>query len=431
MAVLTNFLKLLKPEKNDYVDVDKHISENYDKIDSKMQELNTSNSGKLDKGAVSSEYDTAKKIEDKIKEAKKIADNAITPDIYYGVSDFRHKNTAYNVGDKVECMFNFELFLECIQGGTTSGNPLDTRNVVHNQQLTDGTVKWIVRTHVTNEMVDKKLNKGNVPEKYNTAEKIGNEIDGKVSKKVTRGNAGEYTQNDIGWHWNPHDIPLLGSLLHSPHDYGNDYWTQLMISHRGQGVMYRYKDESQSPVISPIYKIYTEENCFYATELAGAIKNGYIQDSGQKTKNKCYLDKVTKQPYRCLENTTDTSVTTKFELITNLEIVNKIGKRTKELFNGSHIANTQEYKPLCKVDSVYTQIIIKCFNNNNKTDADGNTFIIPNIENIEFFNLTFTSTNNVQERFDFKIQQETLYCKQASAGFTTDNNGISKVIGIY
>ena len=39
MAVLTNFLKLLKPEKNDYVDVDKHISENYDKIDSKMQEL--------------------------------------------------------------------------------------------------------------------------------------------------------------------------------------------------------------------------------------------------------------------------------------------------------------------------------------------------------------------------------------------------------
>ena len=39
MAILTKFLKLLKPERNDYVDVDKHISENYDKIDSKMQEL--------------------------------------------------------------------------------------------------------------------------------------------------------------------------------------------------------------------------------------------------------------------------------------------------------------------------------------------------------------------------------------------------------
>ncbi len=77
MAVLTNFLKLLKPEKNDYVDVDKHISENYDKIDSKMQELSTSNNGKLDKGAVSSEYDTAKKIEDKIKAAQGTADNKL------------------------------------------------------------------------------------------------------------------------------------------------------------------------------------------------------------------------------------------------------------------------------------------------------------------------------------------------------------------
>ena len=67
MAILTKFLKLLKPEKNDYVDVEKHLSENYDKIDTKMEELSNSNDEKLNKGAVSSEYDTAKKIEDKIK----------------------------------------------------------------------------------------------------------------------------------------------------------------------------------------------------------------------------------------------------------------------------------------------------------------------------------------------------------------------------
>lgn len=67
MAILTKFLKLLKPEKNDYVDVEKHLSENYDKIDAKMEELSNSNDKKLDKGAVSTEYDTAKKIEDKIK----------------------------------------------------------------------------------------------------------------------------------------------------------------------------------------------------------------------------------------------------------------------------------------------------------------------------------------------------------------------------
>lgn len=67
MAILTKFLQLLKPERNDYVDVEKHLSENYDKIDTKIEELSNSNDEKLNKGAVSSEYDTAKKIEDKIK----------------------------------------------------------------------------------------------------------------------------------------------------------------------------------------------------------------------------------------------------------------------------------------------------------------------------------------------------------------------------
>ncbi|MCF2612975.1 hypothetical protein [Fusobacterium perfoetens] len=77
MPILTNFLKLLKPEKNDYVDVEKHISENYDKIDNKMEELSSSNDEKLNKGNVSSEYDTAKKIEDKIKAVQDTADNKL------------------------------------------------------------------------------------------------------------------------------------------------------------------------------------------------------------------------------------------------------------------------------------------------------------------------------------------------------------------
>lgn len=49
MAILTKFLKLLKPERNDYVDVEKHLSENYDKIDAKMEELSNSNDEKYDK----------------------------------------------------------------------------------------------------------------------------------------------------------------------------------------------------------------------------------------------------------------------------------------------------------------------------------------------------------------------------------------------
>lgn len=77
-----------------------------------------------------------------------VEDAAITPAVYHDVSDFRHKQTAYNLGDKVECMFNHELFLECTQAGTTASTPLDTRNVKHGQVLTDGSVQWTVRTHI-------------------------------------------------------------------------------------------------------------------------------------------------------------------------------------------------------------------------------------------------------------------------------------------
>ncbi len=77
-----------------------------------------------------------------------VNDAAITPAVYHDVSDFRHKNTTYGVGDKVECMFNHELFLECTKAGTTSNTPLDTRNVTHGQVLTDGGVQWTVRTHI-------------------------------------------------------------------------------------------------------------------------------------------------------------------------------------------------------------------------------------------------------------------------------------------
>lgn len=104
MAILTKFLKLLKPERNDYVDVEKHLSENYDKIDAKMEELSNSNDKKLDKGAVSLEYDTAKKIEEKIKEAKKAGDDA------KDITDKKYDKT----------------------GGTISGNVVITGNEVVN-----------------------------------------------------------------------------------------------------------------------------------------------------------------------------------------------------------------------------------------------------------------------------------------------------------
>lgn len=104
MAFITNFLKLLKPQPNEYINVTTQISENYDKIDAKMEELSNSNDEKLDKGAVSTDYDTAKKIEEKIKEAKKAGDDA------KDITDKKYDKT----------------------GGTISGNVVITGNEVVN-----------------------------------------------------------------------------------------------------------------------------------------------------------------------------------------------------------------------------------------------------------------------------------------------------------
>lgn len=73
---------------------------------------------------------------------------AVHVPLMYEINDFRRMNKAYNVGDRVACAFLYDLFLECTQAGTTSNETLDTRNVTHGQVITDGTVKWTVRTHI-------------------------------------------------------------------------------------------------------------------------------------------------------------------------------------------------------------------------------------------------------------------------------------------
>ena len=49
MALITKFLKLLKPQPNEYINVTTQISDNYDKIDAEMEKLSKSNDGKYDK----------------------------------------------------------------------------------------------------------------------------------------------------------------------------------------------------------------------------------------------------------------------------------------------------------------------------------------------------------------------------------------------
>ena len=73
---------------------------------------------------------------------------AVCTQLIYEINEFRRKSTAYKVGDKVDCAFQYERFLECTKAGKTSAKLLDTRNVTHGHVIADGMVEWTVRTHV-------------------------------------------------------------------------------------------------------------------------------------------------------------------------------------------------------------------------------------------------------------------------------------------
>lgn len=113
MAILTKFLKLLKPEKNDYVDVEKHLSENYDKIDTKMEELSNSNDGKLNKGNVPDVLNSAEKI---IKALQGNTGIKFDENLLY-LNDAGTKKKGYCYIDKLT-----DGIFECIQGTTTTVN---------------------------------------------------------------------------------------------------------------------------------------------------------------------------------------------------------------------------------------------------------------------------------------------------------------------
>ena len=97
MGILTNFLKLLKPEPNDFVDVVKHISENYDKLDENAETTNQSLKGlkndKLDKGTYpGTATDIKNEIDGKVSKAGDIVDGNLkmtgTAPIEIDVSSF-------------------------------------------------------------------------------------------------------------------------------------------------------------------------------------------------------------------------------------------------------------------------------------------------------------------------------------------------------
>ena len=87
------------------------------------------------------------KLADEEDELNPMADTAaLRPANVFKLCNFRILNTTYAVGDVVACAYHADLQLRCIQAGTTTNQTLNTSQVVAGQELTDGTVKWIVET---------------------------------------------------------------------------------------------------------------------------------------------------------------------------------------------------------------------------------------------------------------------------------------------
>lgn len=105
----------------------------------------------------------------------------------YEINEFRRKSTAYNVGDKVDCAFQYERFLECTKAGTTSADLLDTRSVTHGQVIADGTVEWTVRTHARSINGSVAREDGDVPVDVGVKTVNGKGPDGSGNVKVDTG----------------------------------------------------------------------------------------------------------------------------------------------------------------------------------------------------------------------------------------------------
>ena len=96
-------------------------------------------------------------LADETAEKNPTAARALAPANVYKLCNFRIISTAYEVGDVVACAYHADLQLKCTQAGTTSADPLDTSTAYAGQEISDGTVKWIVETLVNKEYVDQAI----------------------------------------------------------------------------------------------------------------------------------------------------------------------------------------------------------------------------------------------------------------------------------
>ena len=96
-------------------------------------------------------------LADETAEKNPTAARALAPANVYKLCNFRIISTAYEVGDVVACAYHADLQLKCTQAGTTSADTLDTSGAYAGQEITDGSVKWIVEALVNKDYVDQAI----------------------------------------------------------------------------------------------------------------------------------------------------------------------------------------------------------------------------------------------------------------------------------
>ena len=349
------------------------FSRSFMKLSKIVKGIDDSNVGKLDKGAVSSEYDTGKKIEDKIKIVQSTADNKLDKGTYGG--------NAQNLKDEIDKKQNK------IDGNLDT----DDKNIVGaiNENL------WRIKAKGLNYGTDlnnikqtgfyKATNEGldilNVPEEigklaFTLIVHSINETAG-YSEQILS----VYNKNDVykrvyagdRWHeWSRYILstgdtmtgdlsitkeftPLL-TLRWDTHetnkqkasgriefaDFENDKVVfrcstagpdEFLIYSEGNGatvypfVKLRKKvgDNEEKTVLIP------NEDMIFNRIVGNEIEIKYIQDNIKKQEGETYVDRVTNNLYYCLNTTSATSVTNNFKFYDMNEMMGRFNKAPEKL----------------------------------------------------------------------------------------------------
>lgn len=269
MGVLTSFLKLFKPAPNDYVDVEKHLNENYDKIDTWAKDLIV-NDLTTGGAAKAGSADMVKKLgEDK---QNKTDDELKTPTktIVGGMNDLTwyQKPKRLIGGDRAENAIDLLEYIKTLEAG-----------IYRCDYSKNGWFK-------------------NLPTPIFNSE-----------------------------------TPYQQDFFLTIKNYKEEVWegtTQIeFVSEDDYGffrAIIQYNISTQKYTSWELFFANTYKYGYAPFGIADKTKF-FIQDKITKSFNETYIDKTTGKIYRCIATTTDDiTVTSNFEIVTN----NELAKRNSE-----------------------------------------------------------------------------------------------------